>query len=122
MGVPGFTDELTVNGIYNSLTMSNVTFVSLGYNFDSLAFGEFVLKGSYASLNETHEEIGDKVGHKADGRGLGFELNAEYRYSLGKDVGLLGEVGVLFPGSAWKSYTPNPEISYAARMTLDFKL
>ncbi|MBP6217357.1 MAG: hypothetical protein KA436_02080 [Oligoflexales bacterium] len=103
------SDDLRVDGVFESNQVVNSQIYSLGYRYESSSSGTLESKLLYALLNGS---IPDKAkAYYADqnnkpigfyGQDLGFELDVRYWIPLSDDTLFGASAGALFPGSAWR--------------------
>lgn len=122
---PQEVDDLKINGAVDPGRFLNATAYGLGYRYENLDAGNIETKFIYAFMNQamsgtqfdnytrkidtyknapvpyTKTDIDYPVG--SFGKGLGFELDLKYSYNIGKDLELLANGAIAFPGKAWQT-------------------
>lgn len=106
---PRVVDEIEVDGAFSPSQVVNSTVLGIGYNYQSIANGDFRVKLLNARLNEgmpadvrSHYSSQKRRPVGYSGNNLGYELDMGYTYHYKGELDLGVAGGIALPGDAWK--------------------
>ncbi len=103
--------NLRVDGVFEPDQFINAKLFALGYRMESVQYGNFSVKLLTAQLNEKIPDIVKQEYISRDlqkrpfgfaGSDLGYEIDFNYNYFIGREVELGGALAYAIPGKAWQ--------------------
>ena len=125
-------DDLKVDGVFDPNSLMNTRVFSLGYRYESLSIGHIEGRLTYGQLiadmpDEVKVFYTNQVNEKRPvgfySKDLGLELDVSYRLPLSNAFEFGVDMGLLFPGKAWKrEEAKDPENSFLLQSSILFRL